>query len=254
MQKPDRSQLTLLISLVSLFISVVTIAATLLQEWLRDRFRWKGRARLKIEIEKADSHCTHGWIEELHALKVDRADWRGNPEDGIGDRLKVLFYRAKITNAGIVPARQITVWIKRFECKDLTSEAKKKAPLENIIPLRWSDFWRFSTNVEKKKVTGGQTDITFPLLPEGCSKYCDLCFHLSPAGPPEVGGLKRNRAYFAVLNLPSSSYSIEGNAHYRVDLHITAENAPPLEVAIDVTTDFSAEETAVQMKLRGDNP
>ncbi|HTW46940.1 MAG TPA: hypothetical protein VMD92_03265 [Acidobacteriaceae bacterium] len=238
--------LSLLLSVSAIVISIASIAASLGKEWLQDRFGWKGRARLQIEVEKAYSHHMHGWIDQADRI-THAEDWRGKPEDEKGERLKVHFYRAKVTNIGFVPARQITVWIKRFECVDSTSD--KKA-LENIIPLRWSDFWRFVTDVERNKVTGGSTEITFPLLPEGCSKYCDLCFHLSYDGPPEVGGLKRNRAYFAVLNLPSSSYSIEGNSRYRADLLITAENARPLEAVLEVTTDFTAKD-AVRMRLLG---
>jgi hypothetical protein len=240
--------LALLVSLSALVISIVSVAASLGKEWLQDRFGWKGRARLRIEVEDADSHHMHGWINETD--KITRLEnWRGKPEDEKGERLRVQFYRAQITNTGIVPARQITVWIKRFECLNAKPQTK---PLENIIPLRWSDFWRFDTDIEKRKVSGGETEITFPLLPEGCSKYCDLCFHLSEDGPPEVGGLKRNRAYFAVLNLPSSSYSIEGNAHYRVELLITAENARPLEAVIDVRTEFDSK-SEVEMKLLPSN-
>jgi hypothetical protein len=45
---------------------------------------------------------------------------------------------------------EVAEWIAKFECTDANSDQK---PLQNMMPLRWCDFWKFTTKVESRTVT-----------------------------------------------------------------------------------------------------
>ncbi len=229
----------------ALLIAIAALIISIFGDWIKSTFRLSGTAKLKLEVDRdqAASQYHHGWIDEA-VLITDTSEWQAPSQDELG-RLRVHFYRVKITNESPVAARSVSVWIKKFECCDVNSKDKA---VENVQPLRWSDFWRLRTDRERKLVTGSDAEIEFKVLPEHSSKYCDLCFYYDPSGPPRVGGFRRNWVYLAVRNVPSSTYAIDGNGRYLVELHVAAENARSVDstVEIDVNWTNSKSPVAVQ--------
>jgi hypothetical protein len=232
-------------TLATLLIAIAALIISIFGDWIKATFRLSGAAKLKLEVDRdeATSQYHHGWIEEANLI-TNTSEWLTPNQDELG-RLRVHFYRVKVTNDSPVAARSVSVWIKKFECCD--ANCKDKA-VENVQPLRWSDFWRLRTDRERKIVAGSDTEIEFKVLPEHSSKYCDLCFYYDPSGPPRIGGLRRNWVYLAVRNVPSSTYAIDGNGRYLVELHVAAENARSVDAIVEIDVNWSNNKSPVSVQ------
>lgn len=232
---------------VTLLLSLLAICISLFGEKLRDYFGWRSAAKLSLHIDReaAPAAYHHGWIEDALAIS-DSDAWAEPPSLSDQGRLKVHFFRAKISNLGRVPARSVTVWLRRLEYCD--PQAREK-DLENVMSLRWSDMWRLTTDTQKKNVNGSACDINFDLLPEGSAKYCDLLFYYDLGGPAQIGGLQRSWLYLPVLNVPSSTYAIKSSGSFALHLHVAAENAKPVQEVVDVRVNWN-EMPSIRMELR----
>ena len=231
-----------LLKILTLVLSIAALLIAVFGDWLKAQFGWHAKARLAIDVDrKKNASLYHwGWIEDATKIS-DLATW-ADPQSADRGRLRLHFLRAKITNESNIAAKSVTVWVKRFERLNSNQKA-----LENVMPLRWTDFWRLVTNRERNTVTGSDTEVAFAVLPEHTSKYCDLCFYYDLSGPKEIGGLRRNWVYLAVRNLPSSSYAIEGSSSYEVELHIAAENAKSITKVITIHVDWNDTNTPVKI-------
>jgi hypothetical protein len=128
--------------LATLLIATAALIISVFGDWIKAKFRLSGTAKLKLEIdrEQAPSQYHWGWIEDANQIS-DASEWSAPNQDERG-RLRVHFYRVKVTNDSPVAARSVSVWIKKFECCDANSKDKA---VENVQPLRWSDYWRLLT-------------------------------------------------------------------------------------------------------------
>ena len=237
--------ITVAISVVSLFIAGLALFYTRQKHLGREP-----RSKLKLELDRSRNErsgfCTRGWMENP-AVQVEDDDASSKPMSE-RSRIPVYFARARITNMGPFTAKTITLCLTGVE--DLNNKkAGDDNPLRDIVqPLRWSDSWTFEADKGRKEVTARQGVTTFTTLPQGAFRYCDLCFYYDLQGSERMGRFRRRRAYFAVENLPSHSYSIP-DGEYKIKLHLSAENCDSFECTFKLTVNFGIADEYQRMRF-----
>jgi hypothetical protein len=216
------------------------------------------RSRLGLEIadsmaqeqSKYDGLYSRGWIEnprvpvtpdEVVATTEDNAKRMLPVEER--SRIPAYFARAKITNLGRFTANSITLSLTSI--KRLTDG---EAIVTTVQPLRWSDTWYFQADQSRNIVNATPGMLTFPVMPLGDHRYCDICFHYDLKGPTNLGRFLRRRVYFAVGNLPSQTYSLEEGV-YEVTFNLVAENCNPVQVISQLHISFGIEEPRQRVRF-----
>jgi hypothetical protein len=215
---------------LSIVIALLALCISIWGDWLRDHFGWRGRTKLHLYLDEDNAPALYhpGWIEQ-----IDKLSPALKPTDRLlrsDSRVKVHFYRARVHNSGRIAAKSVTLTLEKLEYRD--SIVGKKA-LENPVRFRWSDVWSFHGDADTQIITASATDGNWAVLAEHTSKYCDFCFYYDRNGPRELGGLRRDKVYFAVLKVPSEGYSMMEGC-YRAHLHLSAENAKSVYLIVDI--------------------
>ena len=209
-------QASVLIQAIAAVLTLIAILVALFGDLLRARFHMAPEARLKLEVLGGKGYH-HGWID--------------GAVDNSAERVKVHFFRARVTNVGVASADSVAVSLAHLEC---LSDQTRAAIENTAMPLRWSDSWLFIMG-NNGRLRGGPANTTLSSLPYGSSRYCDICFFYDLGCSHEILGasLNRKRAYLATENLPSNTYSL-ASGRYRIQLHLSALNAKPITLLFEV--------------------
>jgi len=202
---------------VSSVSAALSVSTALFGDWFKERFGFKGMATLSLGLESGSPFSSHAWFRNVPALVGE------NRQDGLIDgSLGVQVLRLLVCNSSHNAARNVSVWLTGLWDLKQTHEKTER----NIIALRWSDTWRFTTDKAEKTLLPSDVDMTFPLIPSCTQKFCDLCVYYGPSGPGKVDRFERGRVYFAVYNMPSKTFSVGPGSH-DIELQVVAENARP---------------------------
>jgi len=229
---PIRLQLVgLIVQSVSALVTSAGVLLALFQDRIRERL--KDRPKLMISFEN-DSNHSHGWIRRISAPASDKT--------------KVHFFRARITNNGRCPAESVVLTLAKVEFLDSPSSSR-----EPVMALRWSNTWKFLLDESQTCVAGssGGALTTLESLPSGIPKHCDVCFFVDPQDPQAIGKslFEKDKVYFAVDNLPSASLALPSGS-YRLHLYLSAFNAAPSKILVEMEINLAKSEPTKMVQLR----
>lgn len=212
---------------VATFAALLSTSTALFGDWLRERFGLGGVTKLDIVLESHLPFFSHGWFQNTQLLLEDEENSKKR------SNVRVEFLRINVRNLGLVPAKAVSLWVTRLDHVGPQSQTRAN---ENVMALRWSDTWHFSTSKADQSIDASETDIAFAVLPSGSAKFCDFCFYYDRAGPPTLGLYQKDRLYLAIRNIPSRTFSMDSGT-YEVRLQAVAENAKPVRAAVRLSFD-----------------